>query len=241
MSTLRQIEANRRNARKSTGPASVTGKAVSSMNALKTGIHAKSLILPTEKLADLEELIEEYCRHHQPVSPEARLLVDDLITAGSRHGAVPRKRVCDLELIALPALHFGVGHRTRLHSKEPFRPLRSADLHRPPTGLNRGSPSCCCGIAAVQYRYAPLVPAPALSTGCGKTARPGGAGRNGAVHCRRPRAPPAHSGRRWYVESAVGAPRPWETRWRASDLLLRRTGRHILHMHICQEREGESQ
>src|ERR1017187_3581798 len=91
MSTLRQIEANRRNARKSPGPASVTGKAVSSMNALKTGIHAKSLILPTEKLADLEELIEEYCRHHQPVSPEARLLVDDLITAGSRHRAGPPK------------------------------------------------------------------------------------------------------------------------------------------------------
>src|ERR1019366_2525361 len=80
MSTLRQIEANRRNAQKSTGPASVTGKAVSSMNAIRTGIHAKSLILPTEKLADLEELIEEYYRHHQPASPEARLLVDDLIT-----------------------------------------------------------------------------------------------------------------------------------------------------------------
>src|ERR1019366_3127569 len=80
MSTLSQIEANRRNAQKSTGPASVTGKAVSSMNALKTGIHAKALVLPTEKLADLEELIEEYYRHHQPASPEARLLVDDLIT-----------------------------------------------------------------------------------------------------------------------------------------------------------------
>ena len=50
------------------------------MNALKSGIHAKSLILPTEKLADLEELIEAYYRHHQPASPEARLLVDDLIT-----------------------------------------------------------------------------------------------------------------------------------------------------------------
>jgi hypothetical protein len=35
MSTLRQIEANRRNAQKSTGPTSVTGKAASSMNALK--------------------------------------------------------------------------------------------------------------------------------------------------------------------------------------------------------------
>jgi hypothetical protein len=57
---------------------------------VKTGIHAKSLILPTEKLADLEELIEEYYRHHQPASPEARLLVDDLITCEWRVADLPR-------------------------------------------------------------------------------------------------------------------------------------------------------
>jgi len=79
MSTLRQIEANRRNAQKSTGPTSVTGKAASSMNALKTGIHAKSLVLPSEKLADLEQLIEDYYRHHRPASPDACSFVDDLI------------------------------------------------------------------------------------------------------------------------------------------------------------------
>ena len=79
MSSLRQIEANRRNAQKSTGPTSVTGKAVSSMNALKTGIHAKSLVLPSEKLADLEQLIDEYYQSHNPTTPEARSLVDDLI------------------------------------------------------------------------------------------------------------------------------------------------------------------
>ncbi len=79
MSTLRQIEANRRNAQKSTGPTSVTGKAISSMNALKTGIHAKSLLLPTEKLADLEQLIDEWYQRHNPTTPEARSLVDDLI------------------------------------------------------------------------------------------------------------------------------------------------------------------
>jgi hypothetical protein len=79
MSTLRQIEANRRNSQKSTGPTSVTGKAAASMNALKTGIHAKSLVLPSEKVADLEELIDEYYQRHQPASPEARLYVDDLI------------------------------------------------------------------------------------------------------------------------------------------------------------------
>jgi hypothetical protein len=81
MSTLRQIEANRRNAQKSTGPTSATGKAVSSMNALKTGIHAKSLLLPSEKLADLEQLINEYYESHNPITPEARSLVDDLIYA----------------------------------------------------------------------------------------------------------------------------------------------------------------
>jgi hypothetical protein len=79
MSSLRQIEANRRNAQKSTGPTSVTGKAVSSMNALKTGIYAKSLVLPSEKLADLEQLIDEYYQSHNPTTPEARSLVDDLI------------------------------------------------------------------------------------------------------------------------------------------------------------------
>jgi hypothetical protein len=79
MSTLRQIEANRRNAQKSTGPTSVAGKAASSMNALKTGIHAKSIVLASEKLADLEQLIAEYYHRHAPTSPEARLSVDELI------------------------------------------------------------------------------------------------------------------------------------------------------------------
>jgi len=79
MSSQRQIEANRRNAQKSTGPTSVTGKAVSSMNALKSGIHAKSLVLPSEKLADLEQLIDDYYQRHNPDSPEARLYLDEVI------------------------------------------------------------------------------------------------------------------------------------------------------------------
>ena len=45
----------------------------------KTGIHAKSLLLPTEKLADLEQLIDEWYQRHNPTTPEARSLVDDLI------------------------------------------------------------------------------------------------------------------------------------------------------------------
>jgi cobalamin biosynthesis Mg chelatase CobN len=49
------------------------------MNALKTGIHAKSLVLPTENLADLQQLIDEYYQHHHPASPEARIMLDEII------------------------------------------------------------------------------------------------------------------------------------------------------------------
>ena len=66
-------------AQKSAGPTAVTGKAVSSRNALKTGIHARSLVLPTEKAADLDQVIDEYSQSHRPASPVARLLLDELI------------------------------------------------------------------------------------------------------------------------------------------------------------------
>jgi hypothetical protein len=49
------------------------------MNALKTGIHAKSLVLPSENLADLDQLIADFYHHHSPTTPDARGLVDDLI------------------------------------------------------------------------------------------------------------------------------------------------------------------
>ena len=79
MSTSKQLDANRRNAQKSTGPKTPAGKAASCMNALKTGIHAKSAIIKGEKAEDLQDLIEEYYSHHQPDTPELRAIVDDLI------------------------------------------------------------------------------------------------------------------------------------------------------------------
>ena len=49
------------------------------MNSLKTGIHAKSLVLRTGKTADLEQLIDEYYQRHHPTSPEACLFVEEFI------------------------------------------------------------------------------------------------------------------------------------------------------------------
>ena len=80
MPTQKQIDANRRNSQKSTGPVTAAGKTAASLNALKSGIHAKSQVLPSENRSDLEALAAEYYRHHHPTSPEARLLVDELIS-----------------------------------------------------------------------------------------------------------------------------------------------------------------
>src|SRR5689334_21619113 len=60
MPTLKQLEANRRNALKSTGPRTPGGKAASSTNALKT------------RIADFYEI-------HQPAAADERSLVDTLI------------------------------------------------------------------------------------------------------------------------------------------------------------------
>jgi hypothetical protein len=79
MATIKQIEANRLNAQKSTGPRTVEGKLHSSQNALKSGIDAESLIILGEDRAALEALAQEYVDRFHPTSPEQRHFVDILI------------------------------------------------------------------------------------------------------------------------------------------------------------------
>jgi hypothetical protein len=79
MATQKQLLANRLNAKKSTGPSTDDGKARSSMNALKTGIDAKTQLIRGEIWTDLQELIGEYHDRFRPTTPDQRLLVDILI------------------------------------------------------------------------------------------------------------------------------------------------------------------
>ena len=81
MATLHQIEANRRNSQKSTGPRSVEGKAVSRFNALKTGITAKSMVITGEDPAELDALAAEYHCQFQASTALERFLVDALVSA----------------------------------------------------------------------------------------------------------------------------------------------------------------
>ena len=81
MASQKQTEANRLNSQNSTGPRSPEGKSASRMNALKSGIDAKSQVIRGEKAANLETLKTEYHDRFHPTTPEQRMLVDTLIDA----------------------------------------------------------------------------------------------------------------------------------------------------------------
>jgi hypothetical protein len=55
MATVKQIEANRKNATRSTGPRTAVGKSKSSLNALRHGL-SLPLIMDAATKADVEEL-----------------------------------------------------------------------------------------------------------------------------------------------------------------------------------------
>src|SRR6266851_1548346 len=80
MSTEAQVNANRLNAQKSTGPVTPEGKAKSALNALKSGIDAWSTIICGEDPAELETLTEQFLQHYQPADPVQLSLVDTLIS-----------------------------------------------------------------------------------------------------------------------------------------------------------------
>src|SRR6185369_11685710 len=54
------------NARNSTGPRSVEGKAVTRFNAMKHGLDAASLVIPGEDPAELARLAEDFHREYAP-------------------------------------------------------------------------------------------------------------------------------------------------------------------------------
>ncbi len=84
MATPKQIAANRRNAKRSTGPKTPQGKQLSSKNACKTGAYSKHSLLQDEDPAELGRLRNEYYRDWKPASQTERHLVERLITLSWR-------------------------------------------------------------------------------------------------------------------------------------------------------------
>jgi uncharacterized protein with von Willebrand factor type A (vWA) domain len=81
MASDRQIESNRINAQKSTGPATGQGEAISSQNALKSGIDAETLVIKTEDRAAFDALAARYFAQFAPSTEHERTLVEHLVSS----------------------------------------------------------------------------------------------------------------------------------------------------------------
>lgn len=89
MSTEKQIIANRENAQKSTGPRTEAGKSKSSLNAVKTGLTGRTVILPSDEIAVYQEHLASLEQRHQPKTDAERLLVQSIADTEWRLARIP--------------------------------------------------------------------------------------------------------------------------------------------------------
>jgi hypothetical protein len=95
MSTAAQIAANQKNAQLSAGPTSEAGKAKSSLNAVKSGLTGRTVLLPGDDAALYQAHVSHFIEHYAPVGDDERNLVQSLADTEWR-------------LLRIPALEMGI-------------------------------------------------------------------------------------------------------------------------------------
>jgi hypothetical protein len=73
-----RLAANQANAQLSTGPKTKEGKAKSRLNAVKTGLTGRTVLLPTDDVPIYEKHIQEFVDEYQPLGPREAELVQAL-------------------------------------------------------------------------------------------------------------------------------------------------------------------
>jgi hypothetical protein len=99
MASQARIDANRQNAKRSTGPKTEAGKARASLNALKDGSHAKTVnpVLPQENALELDQRINQWISDLNPRNDAERELV---INAANLSWEIERARRCETARLA---------------------------------------------------------------------------------------------------------------------------------------------
>jgi hypothetical protein len=82
----KQLDANRRNALKSTGPRTPQGKAAVRLNALKHGLHAQEIVLSPEEQIEFDRALAAFLDDLRPDGPTGTLRVRQIAEATWRIG-----------------------------------------------------------------------------------------------------------------------------------------------------------
>jgi hypothetical protein len=107
MSTPAQIAANRSNAQLSSGPKSEQGKSKSSLNAVKTGLTGRTVLLPADDAEAYQAHVDRIFAQWQPHDDTERALTQTLADTEWR-------------LLRIPSLEAGIYALGRLEFKEKF-------------------------------------------------------------------------------------------------------------------------
>lgn len=94
----KQHQANRQNAKSSTGPTSDAGRKTVSQNALKTGLTGAQVLLPTDDAALYEAHVRDYKNEFNPVGPEETHLLQSIIDTRWRLARIPGLELALLDL-----------------------------------------------------------------------------------------------------------------------------------------------
>ncbi len=130
MVTKAKVDANRRNAAKSTGPRTPSGKAIASMNAIKHGLSSRKPLIPGEDEAEFARFTSEWVNDLRPFGPRERLAAEQAIMAAWRLRRIPQ-----LEAGLLTAQIQSDSHRiTPIHpfnmGSEAYQSLSRIDRHQ---------------------------------------------------------------------------------------------------------------
>ena len=175
MSTQSQIDANRQNATKSTGPKTPEGKANSSRNAVKHGLTSDQLTVPhLEEKEEYETLLADLMGEFQPATPHEKILVERMA-----HNQWISLRALKLQTIFLDAslgdgsIHSDFGLLIRYHTcaqraynaahAELIKARKQKEI--PQNGFVSQTPAETPQPPAQTTPVAPLQPDPQPSTG----------------------------------------------------------------------------
>jgi hypothetical protein len=84
-----KLAANRANAQLSTGPTSAEGKSKSSLNAVKTALTGRTVLLPTDDAEAYEQHLRAYDKEFKPMTPRETELVQSVADSSWRLHRIP--------------------------------------------------------------------------------------------------------------------------------------------------------
>ena len=89
MATQAQLDANRANAQKSTGPRTPEGRAAVSQNALKHGLTSMSPVAPGEDPAEFLQFLDRWAAAYLPIGPAEEEVLRTAVVAAWRLRRIP--------------------------------------------------------------------------------------------------------------------------------------------------------